>query len=383
MNLLKHRFLMPEAAGAGGGSGSGTTRVDSGGAAASSSSSAAGSGSGATGAAGSSGSTGSNGGGSAAGSGGSSGSSAASGASGQGSQGSSASAAAGGGAVAAGAAGGTGNTGAAGDNWDATWREKWSNNDEKKLNWSKRYASPSAMLDAAWSAQQRISSGELKAPLAKDATPEQITAYRKENGIPETAAGYFEKLPEGVKLDDADRAMLAPYTEIMHKHNLSPEAAGEFLAARAKVLDDLMGKQVENDKTLRVQVEDQLRKEWGPEYRSNVNNIHALFQGAPEEVREAIMSARGPDGRALFNDAKTMQYFAQLARQLNPFGVMVGSDGGSLDQKGVEARIAELGGPNFMGNSNSEYLKGPKADALQKEYRDLIDARDRMRQRAA
>ena len=378
MNLLKHRFLMPEAAGAGGGSGSGTTRVDSG--AASSSSSGTGSGSGATGATGSGESTGSSGGGSAAGSGGSSGSSAASGASGQGSQGSSTSAAASGAGGSAGAAGaGSG----AGDNWDANWREKWSNNDEKKLNWSKRYTSPSAMLDAAWNAQQKISSGELKAPLPKDATPEQITAYRKDNGIPETAAGYFDKLPDGVKLDEADRAMLAPYTEIMHKHNLSPEAAGEFLAARAKVLDDLMGRQVETDKATRVQVEDELRKDWGAEYRSNVNNIHALFAGAPEDVRESILSARGPDGVALFNNAKTMQYFAQLARQMNPFGVILGGDGGALDQKGVEARIAELGGPKFMGNSNSEYWKGPTAEKLQKEYRDLIDARDRMRQRAA
>lgn len=380
MNLLKHRFLMPEAAGAGGGSGSGTTRVDSGTGATSSSSSGTSSGSGTTGATGSRGSTGSSGGGSAAGSGGSSGSSAASGTSGEGGQGSSASAAASGaGGSSAAASAGSG----AGDNWDANWREKWADKDDRKLNWSKRYTSPSAMLDAAWSAQQKISSGELKAPLPKDATPEQITAYRKDNGIPETAAGYFEKLPDGVKLDDADRAMLAPYTEIMHKHNLSPEAAGEFLAARAKVLDDLMGRQLENDKTLRVQVEDELRKEWGAEYRSNVNNIHSLFAGAPEEVRDSILSARGPDGVALFNNAKTMQYFAQLARQMNPFGVMVGSDGGALDQKGVEARIAELGGPKFMGNSNSEYWKGPNADKLQKEYRDLIDARDRMKQRAA
>jgi hypothetical protein len=325
---------------------------------------------------GATGGTGSAGDGSAAGPGGSSGSSAAPGggsSSGQtGATGAAASADGGGSAA--------GSTGA-GENWDAAWREKWANNDEKRLNWAKRFASPSAMLDGAWSAHQKISSGELKAPLPKEATAEQLAAYRKDNGIPEKPEGYLEKLPQGLSLDDTDREILKPYTELMHKHNLSPEQAGEFLQIRAKVLEDLTSRQLQNDKTMRTQVEDTLRSEWGNEYRANVNNIHTLLAGAPEEVRDALNSARTADGLALFNDAATMKFFAQLARQINPFGTIVNADGGAMDQKGVEGRITEIEG--LMRKAGSEYWKGPKADAMQKEYRDLIDARERVRQRVA
>lgn len=369
------------AAAGGGASNGGTTGTSSSSSGAASGSAAAGAGSAAAG----SGSTGS---GSAAGSGGSSGAAAAAGASGSGQaansgasggEGVAAGAGAGAAAGAAGAAGAAATT--AGENWGANWRESYAGVDEKKLKALGRYDSPRAALDALFNAQQKISSGELKAPLAKDATPEQIATYRKDNGIPEKAEGYFEKLPDGVKLDDNDKAMLAPYAQLMHELNLSPDAASKFLQVRAQALDDLVGKQLENDNKLRSTTEDFLRKEWGAEYRANVNNIQGMFQGAPEEVRDAIMSARAPDGRAIFNDPATMQYFAQLARQLSPFHTIVGGDGGALDQKGVEGRIGEI--EKLMGKSGSEYWKGPTAEKIQKEYRDLIDGRERLRKRVA
>lgn len=356
--------------------------------------------SGGTGAAGAAGAAGAGGSGAAGGAaaGGAAGAGAASGAGtgGQGGAGAAGGAAAGAGAAASGAgagaaagAAGAAGAGAAADDaskgagaaWDATWRESYAGTDEKKLNQLKRYDSPRAVLDALFSAQQKISSGELKAPLPKDATPEQLAAYRKDNGIPEKADAYFTNLPDGVKLTDSDKEMLKPYADLMHKHNLSPQAASEFLGIRAKMLDDLIANQSQNDQTLRAQVEESLRAEWGGEYRANINNIRTMLQGAPEDVREAILSARTSDGRALFNHPATTQYFAHLARQLNPFGTIVGADGGALTGKGAEARIAEING--MMGKPDSAYWKGAQSAAIQKEYRDLLTARERATKHAA
>ena len=47
------------------------------------------------------------------------------------------------------------------------------------------------MLDAAWSAQERLSQTR-PTILPPNATPEQVTEYRKANGIPEKAEGYWE-----------------------------------------------------------------------------------------------------------------------------------------------------------------------------------------------
>lgn len=352
---------------------------------------ASGSGAGAAGAAGAGGGGSAGAGGTAAAGAAASGGTAGASGSGGNGQGSAAAASAAGGGASGAGAGANGNGAAAagaddaskgaGAAWDASWRESYAGTDEKKLNQLKRYDSPRAVLDALFNAQQKISSGELKAPLPKDPTPEQLAAYRKDNGIPEKADAYFANLPDGVKLTDSDKEMLKPYADLMHKHNLSPQAASEFLGIRAKMLDDLIANQAQNDQTLRAQVEESLRAEWGSEYRANINNIRTMLQGAPEDVREAILSARTSDGRALFNHPATTQYFAQLARQLNPFGTIVGADGGALTGKGADARIAEING--MMGKSDSAYWKGPQSAAIQKEYRDLLTARERANKHAA
>src|SRR5215471_1543289 len=68
------------------------------------------------------------------------------------------------------------------------WRERLAGSDAKKLDQLKRYADPSAFASAHFGLTDRIARGELKAPakpLAADATAEQKTEWRKEQGLPE------------------------------------------------------------------------------------------------------------------------------------------------------------------------------------------------------
>ncbi len=74
--------------------------------------------------------------------------------------------------------------------WGEDWREKLAKGDEKKLKSLQRFASPEALTDSYMSAAERIRSGELKTVLPKDAKPEELAAWRKENGIPETPDKY-------------------------------------------------------------------------------------------------------------------------------------------------------------------------------------------------
>jgi hypothetical protein len=233
---------------------------------------------------------------------------------------------------AAGDAGG-GSSAGAGDNWGANWRETYAEKDESKLNVLKRYASPRAVLEALFSARQKIDSGELKAPLPKNPTPEQLATYRKDNGIPEKPEAYFEGLPDTIKLSDADKAMLTDYVGVMHKHNLNPEAARDFLAARQGQLDKLVETRLAEDARLRTQTEDALRAEWGNDYRSHLNNIEALLSTAPAEVRDTLKMARAPDGTPFFDTKEARLWLAQLAFERNGFSAPVG-DGGIFGPRG-------------------------------------------------
>lgn len=219
--------------------------------------------------------------------------------------------------------------------------------------------------------------------LPKDATPEQITQYRKDNGIPEKPEGYFDTLPQDLKLTDLEKAVLTPYLPVMQELNLPPAAAAKLVA----VLQSDRVRQIEAravaDDALKVKTEDALRADWGNNYRAEINNIHGLLNGAPPDVRESLMQARAPDGTPLVGTPEVVRWLAQLARTVNPYSIPVGGDGGTLDGKGVEARLSEI--TRWMGapNGSPDYKRYWGDEKVQTEYRTLTEAREKLKQRAA
>ena len=86
--------------------------------------------------------------------------------------------------------------------WPSDWATRMSKGDEKVAKQFSRYASPEALAEAHISLRRRFDSGEFRAALPKDAKPEEVSAWRKDNGIPEKPEAYDLKgleIPEGDK----------------------------------------------------------------------------------------------------------------------------------------------------------------------------------------
>lgn len=265
--------------------------------------------------------------------------------------------------------------GTAGKKWGEDWRESYAGQDEKKLNVLKRYASPQAALDALFAAQAKIGSGEVKAPLPANATPEQVAQYRKDNGIPEKPEGYLTDLPADVKIAPHNKDMATYIATRMHEVNAPPALVQQGLRLVNDWQEQLIEKRIDQDARLQVDTEEALRQEWGPEYRANVNNIKAWLGTAPAEVSEGILHARTMNGDPLVSSPSVMRWLGALAREALPFGTIVPGASGSVSAAAGEARIAEIEAmmkPNHA--QHKEYLSNEK---IQKEYRDLIDARAR------
>ena len=262
--------------------------------------------------------------------------------------------------------------------WGDNWRETYAGQDPKVLAQLQRFPSPKALIDAHFSAQQKIRSGELRAPLGENATTEEVAAYRQQNGIPEKPEGYFEKLPDGLVIGDEDKPLFNSFAEGLHKLNAPPAIAQYAVKWYNDLQEQQAAKVSENDTAHKQGVEDELRTEWGGDYRSNINHIQGFLSKAPEGVADLLMNARGSDGRAILNNPQVVRWLAQVAREDNPAGIIVpaGGDTGAT----IDAELKNLEG--MMGNQQSEYWKGPKADQLQARYRTLVDARERQRQRA-
>lgn len=223
--------------------------------------------------------------------------------------------------------------------WGADWRTKMAAGNEKKLAIISQYTSPQAVVDALVASKQALSGK--KTALAADATPEQIAAYRKDNGVPEAAEGYLEKLPDGLVIGEADKPYVGEFAKAMHDLNAPPQ----HVHAALKAYYGIVAKQAEAvadlNEQARVDGTEALMAEWGAEFKGNKNAVGNLLAGFPEEARNAIMAARDQSGLMLFNNPHVLKAFAQVARDINPAASVVSAAGGDVG-KTISGELAQI-----------------------------------------
>ncbi len=252
--------------------------------------------------------------------------------------------------------------------WAPDWRLKAAGGDEKVAKSFERFASPKALADSYRALNQRLSSGELRSQLPKDAKPEDVAKWRTENGIPETADAYA--MPEGLVVGEDDKAGVNEFLSAMHGANATPAQVQAGIGAYYKIKEQAIAAMGEADIAHRDEVQDALRAEWGNEYRGNVNSITAFLDSAPKGVKNKLLSARMPDGRAVANDPDMMRALITWAREINPVGTVVPSGG---DQTGaIETEIDKI--RQVMRTDRKAYDKDEK---MQERFRQLLEARDK------
>lgn len=260
--------------------------------------------------------------------------------------------------------------------WPEDWREKYAGTDEKLAKRLGRYASPKAALDALISAQDKISRGELKKPLGEKPSPEDLAAYRKDLGIPETPDKYDLKLSDGRVVGEDDKPLIGKFLERMHGKNATPDQVSAGVDAYYEVVEEIQAQRYEADEDFRRTAEDELRAEWGSEFRRNVNMVSGLLSGAPEGVKEMLLEARTEEGVRIINSPDTLRWLTQLAREVNPVATVVPGAGANAGQA-ISDELATL--TKMMGDQKSDYWKGPNAEKLQARYRDLVNAQSKMK----
>lgn len=283
-------------------------------------------------------------------------------------------------AAAAAKAGGTKELG-----WGETWRTDFlatkkdmSEDDKGKLlKRLERYPSLAAALDGGIAAQNKINEVGLKKPLSGKETPEQLAEYRKENGIPETPAGYLENLPQGLVIGDADKPLFEDFVKGLHGLNADPKIAQYAVKWYNDFQEKAATEQIAADEAAKATTEDVLRTEYGNDYRTNINSIHGLLDGAPKEVSEALLNARAGDGKAIMNDPQVVRWLVGLAREINPVHTIVPGSGGNPGQ-GLEEAIGAI--EKVMREDRPAYNRDL---GMQKRLLELYGAREKLASRSA
>jgi hypothetical protein len=265
-------------------------------------------------------------------------------------------------------------TQAAADPWwktaPADWREQIANGDEKKLNQLKRVKDFGTFAENYFNAQDKIRSGEIKSGLPENPTEEQLATYREIQGIPQKPEEYDLKLEEGVVLGEADKRIMDSIYPIAHKHNVPAAVLSELTNQMLKGQEQQL-REIETQDGLDFQTaERQLRDTWRHDYDMNVNVVKGLLNSLPESVRGVFMDSRLADGRLMFNSPEVMNFFADVARTVNPAATVVPSGTGNPIQA-INDRIADLekrmGTKEWYNDMNS-----------QQEYQRLVEAKSKM-----
>ena len=267
------------------------------------------------------------------------------------------------------------------------WRKAMAGEDEKELKQVERYASPADVWKKARALETRLSSGELRSTLPKDATPEQITAWRAENGIPVAPDKYALKLRDGLVVGEEDKPIVDGFLKAIHSQNLNDAQ----VSAAVDWYYDEQERQTEArsnmDRDLAKKAEDELRLEWQGDYRRNESMIQNLLAGAPEGLKDQLMGGRLADGTPIMASPAAKRFFAQLAREINPAGTVVPSGGANVEGS-IDDEIAKL--TKLAGDRSSDYWKGALdtngETKHQKRLRELNEAKaglEERKQRAA
>ena len=253
------------------------------------------------------------------------------------------------------------------------WRKQFAGEDEKLGKLAARCTSPKAVLEALQAAQSKIRSGGVRTPPPADATPEALAAWRVENGIPDTPAGYKLDMPDGLVLGEADKPMAEAFIARMHAHNAPPDVVNEAVAWYLTQQDEVIASREAADAKAQEAATELLREEYGREYK---NHVAAATQLIPEGIRDALMNSRLDTGERLGNNAQVIRWLAGVARELNPAATIVPGSGLNASQA-IETEISNL--KAMMGDRKSAYWKGPDATKLQERYRELTSVQTKLR----
>lgn len=266
--------------------------------------------------------------------------------------------------------------------WPTDWRDKLAGGDAKVRERLERFGSPADVWKHARSLETR--QGEMKAPLPKDPTPEQLAQWRKDNGIAESPDKYDLNLGEGVVIGEQDKPMVDKFLTKMHGVNATNDSVKAALGAYYEILAEQHIERERQDAEFHQKSTQELAAEWGADYTKNVNMIGNLLALAPEAVRTQLLASRTPDGRKFGDDPAMNKFFSQLAREINPAATVVPNAGGDAP-KAIAEEIAVI--ENKMRDSGSEYWTGPKAadgknTVMQARYLELQNAHLSIKKRA-
>ena len=259
--------------------------------------------------------------------------------------------------------------------WPQDWRAQLAGADKGYRKTLDRYATPNDYFQRTRHLERMISSGQHRRPLPDNASEQEIANWRADHGIPDKPEDYAIELPDGVGLGEADKPVVKSFTRDAHANHWPNAQVNQALAWYYSEQDAQRAKQDDSDVAFKARSETALREQWqGADYRRNLAAVNNLLATMPEELAMKLLAGRAPDGRKFGDDPHLIGWLARIQNELNPHATLLPAGSGAAGTAAAD-RMRDL--KALMGDRNSDYWRGPKSEALQQEYRALIEGEQR------
>jgi hypothetical protein len=253
----------------------------------------------------------------------------------------------------AGAGGGAGDQGAVGDAGSLGWRAALPD-EYKEHEFVKPHGKPGDFVKAALEikAERDALNTRLEGSIVKPgegAKPEEISAYRKALGVPESPTEYEFPKTEGIEQDpkviewsrgifhkfgipkDAAAGIVQEWDAFVHGMNAEQERlAGEEAVAKVKETDTA------------------LRAEWKADYDKNFEETkrgYAAFEKVVPGFSELLDSVKVAEGVMLGNDPRMLKIFHAIGKAIGDDFSVPGNPGGEAKKTGDFSSIYKVPNP--------------------------------------
>lgn len=230
--------------------------------------------------------------------------------------------------------------------WPEDWRDKLAGGDDKLKNLLSRYTAPDAFakafkeLRAAY--DSRKPAKDETAELPENPTDEQLAAWRKAKGVPEKPEDYEIEMPEGKELSDAEQEIIADFTKAMHEKNMPADTVKVISGWFLDYEDMVAQKNADRAYQARLDTEEKLRAEWGPDYRPNVNLMSNVLQEHLGSNASTFLQTQLMDGTRIGDNEVFVRLMADLARKVGGSTAELYTTDVHTTGTSLETRKAEL-----------------------------------------
>jgi len=206
---------------------------------------------------------------------------------------------------------------------------------------AEKFTSPAEVVKSYAALQSRLGRSVVKP--GPDAGVEELAAYRRQLGVPESAEGYDVQLPEdlppALASDAAGEALQRDFLKAMHEAGASNDVVQKALDWYYGNAAQGLAQQEKSAAERRAEAEASLRHEWGGDHERNLTFARRAVQSFGDSAFVDFLESQQAEGVKLGDHPAFVRAFAAIGRSMGEDVPLsgAGENGGGRLQARIDA----------------------------------------------